>query len=83
MSKPPSALTLCLSSAAWDLDFGSNSTLQWDFIAWGRETGMDRHAANYYPVMSDDALKGDTPHLRGEARASLSGLDPNCLGGGV
>ena len=49
----------------------------------GRETGMDRHAANYYPVMSDDALEGDTPHLRGEARASLSGLDPNCLGGGV
>jgi hypothetical protein len=33
--------------------------------------------------MSEDALKADTPHLRGEARASLSGLDPHYLGGGA
>jgi N6-adenosine-specific RNA methylase IME4 len=28
----------------------------WDFIVWDRETGMDRHVANHYPVMSGDAL---------------------------
>jgi N6-adenosine-specific RNA methylase IME4 len=24
----------------------------WDFLVYSRETGMDRHAANHYPVMS-------------------------------
>jgi N6-adenosine-specific RNA methylase IME4 len=28
----------------------------WDFLVRNRETGMDRHAANHYPVMSLDAL---------------------------
>jgi N6-adenosine-specific RNA methylase IME4 len=28
----------------------------WDFLVWGRTTGMDRHAANHYPVMSLDQL---------------------------
>jgi hypothetical protein len=28
----------------------------WDFLVYSRVTGMDRHAANHYPVMSLDAL---------------------------
>jgi N6-adenosine-specific RNA methylase IME4 len=28
-----------------------------DFEVWSRVTGMDRHAANHYPVMSFEALK--------------------------
>ena len=28
----------------------------WDFLVRSRETGMDRHAANHYPVMSLDEL---------------------------
>jgi len=28
----------------------------WDFLSYSRETGMDRHAANHYPVMSLDEL---------------------------
>jgi N6-adenosine-specific RNA methylase IME4 len=28
----------------------------WDFLVYSRQTGMDRHAANHYPVMSLDAL---------------------------
>jgi len=28
----------------------------WNFIVWGPETGMDRHVANHYQVMSRDQL---------------------------
>jgi N6-adenosine-specific RNA methylase IME4 len=28
----------------------------WNFLVWGHETGMDRHVANHYPVMSPDQL---------------------------
>jgi N6-adenosine-specific RNA methylase IME4 len=26
---------------------------EWDHVVWSRETGMDRHAANHYPVSED------------------------------
>lgn len=29
----------------------------WDPEVWSRETGMDRHPANHYPVMSVDQIK--------------------------
>lgn len=28
----------------------------WDFLVYSRQTGMDRHAANHYPVMSSAEL---------------------------
>lgn len=37
-----------------DIKFGVIvEDLEWDFSVWSRETGMDRHAANHYPVAAD------------------------------
>jgi N6-adenosine-specific RNA methylase IME4 len=33
----------------------------WDFEVYSRETGMDRHAANHYPVMKDEQIKAVSP----------------------
>jgi hypothetical protein len=42
-----------------DLKFGVIlEDFEWDFVVRSRETGMDRHAANHYPV-SEDAHTAD------------------------
>lgn len=49
---------------------------EWDYAVWSRETGMDRHAANHYPV-SDDAHLAEEIVARTSDRLTVA-VD-NCL----
>jgi hypothetical protein len=49
---------------------------EWDDEPWSRETGMDRHAANHYPV-SDTAHTAEAIHERTRERFACAADD--CL----
>lgn len=49
---------------------------EWDFEVWSRESGMDRHAANHYPV-SEDAHTAEEIVKRTSDRFAVA--DDNCL----
>ncbi|MCB1499730.1 MAG: hypothetical protein KDK07_08045 [Bauldia sp.] len=49
---------------------------EWDFEVWSRDSGMDRHAANHYPV-SADAHSAEEIVKRTADRLAVA--DDNCL----
>jgi N6-adenosine-specific RNA methylase IME4 len=58
-----------------DLKFGVIlEDFEWDFVVRSRETGMDRHAANHYPV-SEDAHTADEIVARTAGRFACAAKD--------
>jgi len=58
-----------------DIKFGVIvEDLEWDFQVWSRETGMDRHAANHYPV-AEGAHSAAELHERTEDRFACAADD--------
>ena len=48
--------------------------LEWDFQVWSRDTGMDRHAANHYPV-AEKAHSAEELHEHTKERFSIAADD--------
>lgn len=49
---------------------------EWDHVVWSRDTGMDRHAGNHYPV-SDDAHTAEEIVKKTADRFAIA--DDNCV----
>jgi ParB/RepB/Spo0J family partition protein len=47
---------------------------EWDFEVWSRETGLDRHASNYYPTVAD-AHTAEEMHARTKERFACAADD--------